>query len=153
MIANYVLTTIYQMAFAAKGIVFENIYWQSLIYAVLSAIVGLIIGKIIITDKFNSILHWLKIGRTTNNNIWDDIIKPYTWLYVYMKDGTYYLVQYRYGEPFEREPIIVLTTYQKLDMDDEVLEDYSQNKGRAVVINTKDFDRIEVAYTTKKDTN
>ena len=70
-----------------------------------------------------------------------------------MKDGTAYLGQYSYGELFTSEPVIMLITYQKLDDNGNVLRDYSQDKDRAIVLNTKDFDRIEVVYqdrVTKK---
>lgn len=70
-----------------------------------------------------------------------------------MRDGTAYLGQYNHGELFTSEPVIMLVTYQKLDDDGNVLRDYSQDKDRAIVLNTKDFDRIEVVYqdrVTKK---
>ena len=77
---------------------------------------------------FNIFLNKIHIGRTTNENIWDDIIKPHTWVRGFMKDGSSYLGQYRYGEPFKSEPIIALTNYQKLDKDSDVVIDQSQNK-------------------------
>lgn len=64
-----------------------------------------------------------------------------------MKDGSSYLGQYRYGEPFKSEPIIVLSTYQKLDKDNDVVLDNSQDMNRTIIINTKDFEKIEVIYT------
>ena len=88
----------------------------------------------------------MHIGRTTNTNIWDDVIRPYTWVRVFMKDGSSYLGQYRYGEPFKSEPIIVLATYQKLDKDTDVVIDNSKNINEFIMINTKDFDRIEITY-------
>ena len=91
-------------------------------------------------------MHKLHIGRTTNENIWDDVIKPYAWVRVFMKDGSSYLGQYRYGEPFKSEPIIVLATYQKLDQDTDVVIDNSQNPNELIMLNTKDFDRIEITY-------
>ena len=108
---------------------------------------GFIIGKIISHRWFNLLLHKLHIGRTTNENIWDDVIKPYTWIRVFMKDGSSYLGQYRYGEPFKSEPIIVLATYQKLDKDVDVVIDNSQNPNELIMLNTKDFDKIEITYT------
>lgn len=64
-----------------------------------------------------------------------------------MKDGSSYLGQFRYGEPFKSEPIIVLATYQKLDKDNDIVIDYSNNKNELIMINTKDFDRIEITYS------
>lgn len=67
-----------------------------------------------------------------------------------MKDGSSYLGQYRYGEPFKSEPIIVLATYQKLDHDTDIVIDNSQNPNELIMLNTKDFDRIEITYQPVK---
>lgn len=67
-----------------------------------------------------------------------------------MKDGNSYLGQYRYGEPFKSEPIIVLATYQKLDQDTDIVIDHSQEINELIMINTKDFDRIEITYMNVK---
>lgn len=67
-----------------------------------------------------------------------------------MKDGSSYLGQYRYGEPFKSEPIIVLATYQKLDSDTDIVIDNSNNANELIMLNTKDFDRIEITYSPKQ---
>lgn len=113
----------------------------------LSAILGLVTGKIITQEWFNSILHKLHIGRSTNENIWDDIIRDKTWLRVYMHDGSSYLGQYRYGEPFEREPIILLATWQKLDVHANIILDYTKSNNEFILVNTRNFEKIEVTYT------
>lgn len=66
-----------------------------------------------------------------------------------MKDGTSYFGQYRYGEPFKSEPVIVLATYQKLDEDTDIVIDHSNDSNEFIMINTKDFDRIEIVYDKK----
>ena len=70
-----------------------------------------------------------------------------------MKDGSSYLGQYRYGEPFKSEPIIVLATYQKLDKDNDVVIDNSQDTSRTIMINTKEFEKIEIIYTSVQSKN
>lgn len=144
--ASYLLTSVYELFIAKYDIVFDNNYYKVISYFVISALLGFAIGKIISHRWFNLLLHKLHIGRTTNSNIWDDIIKPYTWIRVFMKDGSSYLGQYRYGEPFQREPIIVLATYQKLDKDTDVVIDNSQKMNELIMINTKDFEKIEIIY-------
>ena len=52
--------------------------------------------------------------------------------------------QYRYGEPFKSEPIIVLATYQKLDKDMDIVIDNSQNMNELSKIETM------VLYPNKK---
>jgi len=145
--ANFLLTTIYDLCIEKCSVVFHNAYYKVITYFVISAILGFIIGKIISHRWFNLLLHKLHIGRTTNRNIWDDVIKSYTWIRVFMKDGSSYLGQYRYGEPFTREPIIALATWQKLDKDVNVVIDNSQNPKELIMLNTKDFEKIEITYT------
>lgn len=147
---SYLLITLYDAIINTYNINLINEYYKVIYYFFISAILGLIIGKITSHRIFNLLLHKLHIGRTTNSNIWDDVIKPYTWVRVFMKDGSSYLGQYRYGEPFKSEPIIVLATYQKLDKDTDIVIDYSQNQNELIMLNTKDFDRIEITYN---DTN
>lgn len=144
--ASYLLTSIYNLFVDKYNIIFSNEYYKAVYYFTLSAILGFIIGKIISHRLFNLLLHKLHIGRTTNENIWDDVIKPYTWIRVFMKDGSSYLGQYRYGEFFKSEPIIVLATYQKLDKDTDIVIDNSQNGNEMIMVNTKNFDRIEITY-------
>lgn len=151
--SSYLLTTIYDLVVLKFSIVFSNKYYKIITYFTVSAILGFAIGKIISHRWFNYVLHKLHIGRTTNENVWDDVIKPYTWIRVFMKDGSSYLGQYRYGEPFKSEPIIVLATYQKLDKDADIVIDNSQNMNEMIMLNTKDFDRIEITYMPVQSKN
>lgn len=112
---------------------------------------GLVVGKIITHGYFNDILHELHIGRTTNDNIWKDAIKPYTWVRVFMKDGSSYLGQFAKGESFQREPIILLSTYQKLDEDGDIVLDHSQDAKEFILVNTKDFDRVEITHSSREE--
>lgn len=129
---------------------FGNVYCERILFAVLSGLFGLILGKIVVHKKFNDLLCRLHIYRTANQNIWDDVIEPFTWVRVFMKDGTSYLGQYKYGEPFKSEPIIVLATYQKLDKDSDVVIDNSGKPDELIMLNTKDFDRIEITHSLDK---
>lgn len=151
--ASYLLTSIYNLLIEKYNVIFSNEYYMVISYFTVSAVLGFIIGKIVSHRWFNLLLHKLHIGRTTNENIWDDVIKPYTWICVHMKDGSSYLGQYRYGEPFKSEPIIVLATYQKLDKDNDVVIDNSLDMSRSIMINTKDFEKIEIIYTPIKSKN
>ena len=150
---SFILQTCFELIIQKCNISFLSDITKTLSFIIASTFLGFISGKIITHRWFNLLLHKLHIGRTTNSNIWDDAIKPNTWIRVFMKDGSSYLGQYRYGEPFEREPIIVLATYQKLDKDTNIIIDCSQNINELIMINTKDFDRIEITYTNKKKNN
>lgn len=148
---NYILTAIYQIVCEKLGVALVYTNLQTVMLVIVSMLLGLYMGRFVTSHWFNNFLHRLHIGRTTNDNIWDDVIKPYTWVCVYMKDGTSYMGQYRYGEPFQREPIIALTTYLKYDKYDNILSDKSQKKNRMILLNTKDFEKIEIIYDKKQD--
>lgn len=143
---SYILKTTYDIVLEKLNKGFSDDLIKTILYLTVSAILGFIIGKIVIHRWFNTLLYKLHVGRTTNLNIWSDVIKPYTWLRIFMKDGSSYLGQYRYGEPFKSEPIVVLATYQKLDKDTDIVIDHSQDKNDLIMLNTKDFDRIEITY-------
>lgn len=143
---SYILKIFFDKICSWEKIIFDNNTNYTICLIGLSAVLGLLFGKISTHRRFNMLLHKLHIGRTTNENIWDDVIKPYTWVRVFMKDGSSYLGQYRYGEPFKSEPVIVLATYQKLDKDTDIIIDNSQNPNELIMLNTKDFDRIEITY-------
>lgn len=64
-----------------------------------------------------------------------------------MKDGSSYLGQFMYGEQSKSEPILVLGTYQKINNEGDVVIDNSQNPKELIMVNTKDFDRIEITYS------
>lgn len=130
---------------------FQSDTHKTVILIFVSAVLGFIIGKVISHRVFNIVLHKLHIGRTTNTNIWDDVIRPYTWVRVFMNDGTSYMGQYRYGEPFKSEPVIALATYQKFDKDTDIVVDHSKDFNELIMINTKDFDRIEIIYSNKSE--
>lgn len=146
---SYIISVVYQYLFWNKEENFEFTNQNVISILLLSFLCGIIFGKIISHRNFNIFLHKIHIGRTTNNNIWDDVIKPYTWVRVFMKDGTSYYGQYRYGEPFKSEPIIVLATYQKFDKDTDIVIDHTGDSNEFIMINTKDFDRIEIVYDKK----
>lgn len=143
---SYLLTNVFDLLIKKYTITFENDYEKVIKYFVISATLGLLIGKLTTHRYFNHILHTLHIGRTTNSNIWDDVIRPRSWVRIFMKDGSSYLGQYRYGELFQREPIIALITWQKLDDNSDVIIDNSQNPNELILLNTKDFEKIEITY-------
>lgn len=146
-VANYILLNIYNPIIKTIKIHFCNESIKILTLAAISVVLGLLAGKIFCHRLFNVFLSKINIGRTTNDNIWNDVIRHPTWLRVYMKDGTSYLGQYRFGETRKSEPIIVLRTYQKFDADTNILLDFTQDPNRYIMINTSEFEKIEIIYT------
>lgn len=151
--ASYLLTSIYGLVMDKYNIVFCNNHYKVVIYFSISALLGFLLGKIISHRWFSLLLYKLHIDRTINENIWDDVIKPNTWVRVFMKDGNSYLGQYRFGEPYKSEPIIALVNWQKLDKDADIVIDNSQNPNELIMINTKDFEKIEITYSDNEPQN
>lgn len=108
------------------------------------AIFGLIIGFVFRTNKFNSLLRFIKINRSTNKNIWIDAIVPGTYIRIFMDDGYSYQGQCYLMEENSPEPIFILIYWQKLDSMSNVLIDYYKDEKRLIALNTKGFKRIEL---------
>lgn len=147
-VISFVLKTIFDgMLFilAINVEIYSILYFISIF--IFSAIVAFIISIIVQSKWFSKLLLKIGIKRTMNQNIWDDIIRPNCWLMVYSNDGKrVHYGQYKYGEENKSEPIIALMHYQVRDMDDNVLCDYTQDDNEIVLLNLKNFERIEIVY-------
>lgn len=151
-IANYILKAFYKVTFF---LIIPNKYENHpiviILLCIITLIIALILGEVLHTSWFNDTLEKIHLYRTTNENIWDDVIKTGMFLQVYMKDGTSYLGLYRKSESFEREPFILLSRYQKFDKDANVLDDCFDDKNKFILLNTKDFERIKIDYSQCKE--
>ena len=146
---NYLLTLCYGWISNFKPFYFiQNS--RTFYYLIFSFSVGLILGLIVRSDSYTEILRDLHIARDGVDNIWDSAIKNGTWLRIYTKDPNIsYLGYVIKSEPFQRNPHIILGGYQILDVDGNVLVDYSNDSNEQVILSTNDFDRVEITYTTK----
>lgn len=146
-VLNYVLITIYTVVFNIINIQISN---SVIVYSILSAVLGLLIGRLVISEKWNDVLKKFKLGRTVNKNIWDDILQDGVWLQIYLKDGSYYVGQYSLCEEHKRYPIVVLKHYQYVDKDNNMIYDYFDNPYELIMLNTNDFERIHVTTDANK---
>lgn len=146
-IMNYILVSTfgYISGFDRFHFISEHaIFW----YTILSFLLGLIIGWIIKSDSYNELLRDLRTSRDAVDNIWDNAIKDGTWLRIYTKDPNIsYLGNVVKSEPYVSNPKIILNKYSILDVDGNVLADYSKDKNEYVIMSTDDFDRIEITYS------
>ena len=145
-IVNYILVSFYSVVLSRIGIVIIYSPKQIIFLSLLSGFLGLIIGSIIRAEWFGNLLLKLHISRTFNSNIWDDVLKKDTWVRVYMKDGTSYFGCFMYSEDYEREPIIVLSTYRKYNAATEEVLNYTDKPEELIMLNTANFDRIEITH-------
>lgn len=146
-IINYILVSVfgYISGFDRFRFISEHtIFW----YTILSFLLGLIIGWIIKSDSYNELLRDLRTSRDAVDNIWDNAIKDGTWLRIYTKDPNIsYLGNVVKSEPYVSNPKIILNKYSILDLDGNVLADYSKDENEYVIMSTDDFDRIEITYS------
>lgn len=104
------------------------------------------------SNAFRKFVHITHINKNVNTYVWDDVLNEKgTWVRVFLKDGTSYIGQHIHSECFEREPIIALACYQKLDVEGKAVKSYVDEPNEIVVMNTKDFDRIEITKPKKEE--
>lgn len=151
-VISYILKNFYKatiLCLVPKKLI-TSIHITILLY-IITLILGLGLGRIFHTVWFGDLLIKLNLGRTLNSNIWDDIFKSGMILRIYMKDGSSYIGQYCKSEEHTREPLILLTNYQKWNKNDEIVLDYFDDKDRFVLLNTKDFESIRIDYSHCND--
>lgn len=144
--ASYILGVVFDFIFNRihLTILLEQ---RIILLSITALLLGVVLGELCHSTIFNNILLKLHIYRTTNDDFWMDVFKDNTWVRVFLKDGKSYLGLYKYGQPNKDEPIIALSMYQKLDDEGHVIIDNSSNPKELIVLNTKDFDRIEIIYS------
>lgn len=155
-VSSYILKILFDWIFVhadstTKIIRFFHVQYESFGYVVILLLfsVGLAWLSATITQskRFNKLLLGIGIVRTTNPNIWEDIIDPGCWLMVYLNSRELvYLGQFKYGEEFVNKPLIVLEHYQIMNLDGEIIHDYSDDSNEVALIDTKNIERIEITY-------
>ena len=127
----------------------ENSYSYYVVLLFITIIAAYMSGIIMTSKTFNKILLRFNVKRTTNKNIWPDVIKKDTWLCIHIRDEKYeYLGAFRYAEEGKDNPKFVLSNYRVVDhLTKEVKTDYADDDNRRIVIDTKNVDIIEVIYT------
>lgn len=146
LIVSFILKTIYDGILHLANAQWEKTGSAYLIVLFLSSIFyGYLCARFMQSEYGQNFRDELKIKRTTNENIWQDIIKPDIWIKVWLRDSEQsYYGQIKYAENFRREPIIVLEYWQLLDSDGTVLEDAASDKKYCIVLNLSKFERVEV---------
>lgn len=143
---SYIIGVVFDFIFGKINITLLS-EQRIILLTIIALLLGIILGELCHSAIFNKILLKLHIYRTTNDDFWRDVFKDNTWVRVFLKDGKSYLGLYKYGQKNKDEPIIALSMYQKLDEDAKVIIDNSNNPKEVIVLNTKDFDRIEITYS------
>ena len=148
---SYIFKSVWDFAYSGLDLnnpLYYCIYLGTmLISCILLSYIFYIVGSSTIIEK---LLITLKIRRTTNDNIWVDIIKDGTCLRVFSKDGEKsYFGFCDICELHSREPIVVLSRYRILDNQDNVILDNTGNESSRMILNLKDFEKIELVQAAR----
>lgn len=116
----------------------------------ISLILGYLLGLIGYSPVANKFLLRFGIHRTVKENIWANVIKKGHYIRVFKKDySKSYCGQCTFYENDTREPIIVLSRYVIYNDNADVICDYSNDDTASIVLNLKDFERVDVFDQTK----
>ena len=151
---SYILKTLYDKIITQWEI--EVLYVEIdpllnvIILLFISLILGYLLGLIGYSPVANKFLLRFGIHRTVKENIWANVIKKGHYIRVFKKDySKSYCGQCTFYENDTREPIIVLSRYVIYNDNAEVICDYSNDDTASIVLNLKDFERVDVFDQTK----
>ena len=152
---SYIFKTIWDFAYIGFDLTAPLYYCVYLITMLVSSVLLAYVFYIVRSSEIIwKILQKLKIRRTSNENVWLDIIKDGTCLRVFSKDGEKsYFGFCDICELHSREPIVVLSRYRIIDSGNNVIFDGTDNKSSRMILNLKDFEKIEVVQASVNDNN
>lgn len=143
---SYIFKSIWDFAYTSFDLNNTLCYCAYLVTMMISCVLLPYVFYIAGSSKIiGKLLNKLKIRRTTNDNIWVDIIKDGICLRVFSNDDekSYYGFC-TFCELHSREPIVVLSRFRILDNHDNVIFDGTDDESRSMMLNLKDFEKIEV---------
>ena len=137
---SYLLETLYSKIFDVSLIDINDV----IVICCTAIILGLGFGFILRSKKFNNLLSYLHIDRSTNKNICVDAITSGTYIRIYMNDGYSYQGQCYLLDENSLEPTIILIHWQKLNSNLEVVIDNYKKEKQLLAVNTKNSKLIEL---------
>lgn len=113
---------------------------------IITAVLSYVLGMLMCSNKINSLLTMIGIKRTVNKNIWVDIMRGSKWVYLKHRNRDYgYVGMIKYIEEDKDNPKMVLYHYQLRKISSgEVFLDYINNPLRTILLDTNDYDVIEI---------
>lgn len=121
------------------------------IFIIISAIItAYFLGRLSTSGFMISLFDILSIRDTGNVYMWDDLMDityPMKTLIEY--DNAKYTGIIHNIESYTNSPHIVLGAYQKLDLDNNIILDSSNNKTQIIILNLSDAKQVEIFYNKK----
>lgn len=137
----------------ASFIPFSISYEVDTIIIIVSALVmGYLIAKALRCKYIIEILDFLKIRDTGNLYFWDDIMddKYPMKLSIEYNNVTYNGMLHNY-ESYSNDPHIVLCSYVAKDQNDNIIEDFSNDNTRIIMLDSAKASKINVIYYKDSD--
>ena len=115
-----------------------------------SMCIGYLAGRFVRSKVWLSILDFLKIRDTFNVYYWDDLMPNDCAMkvYVYFSEKIYEGMLHSY-ESYSNDPHLVLCSFLVKDMDKNVIEDFSNDCTRVVILDTSKAEAVYVEYGEK----
>lgn len=117
-----------------------------IIFSIVSAYFS---AKVIDTHIFHKLMKLLKINRTPNKYIWDDILdnENNIWIEIFDNENKiFYIGITAVVEDYTRQPLIVLSRYSLYDEYGELIKSYKDNATKRILIDTSKFKIINIIY-------
>lgn len=123
--------------------------WSNIVACITSFVASLFCKS----KHFTSLLQMLNINKTIHDSMWDEIMDEYdVFIKVFIPcDQVMYYGLYKGHEPKCDNAYILLTDYEIRDYNNITLKDYSADRTRWAIINTKDISRVELIYSDKSE--
>ena len=114
-------------------------------YAI-SALLGFVLALAYKSVWFGKFLALVGIKRTANDSIWDDVVGKQAWIAIYdTKANIYYCGQFQYQKYESEREYVVIAAYYTADTKGNILEDYTNDVARKIMINTADCKTITIS--------
>lgn len=112
-----------------------------------SLIFGYICAMMLRSKKIIDILDFLKIRDTGNVYYWDDIMdNDYPMKVRVSFENTIYEGMLHNYESYSNEPHIIITSYIIKDVDNKIINDFSDDNTRVIILNTSNATNVELLY-------
>ena len=112
-----------------------------------AAIASYLFTQSVQADWAQTIFDMFKIRKSVKSNIWCELIQTEKSNYVKIFDDTgFYCGTCVAYEDDAREPYIILTGYERCDLDGNTLSAADLSGSRRMIFSLKDFKRVEVVY-------
>ena len=98
------------------------------------------------TTGFNHFIARIGIKRTTNPNIWDDVVGERAWVSIYDKENKlYYCGPFKYQNYQDDQSYVVLCKYYTADENGKIIDNYTTISNRLLMLQINNYDRIVVS--------